>query len=80
MMKCFCGENLRKFAFQELAYAIVVATSYGLFMGMWLTGTEDVIIFFLWAILICLHLGGIYLIIYLEEQKAEKQSMEKKQD
>jgi len=69
---------LRKFAFQELAYAVVVATSYGLFMGMWLTGTEDVIIFFLWAILILLHLGGIWLIVYLEEQKIKPRKTKEK--
>lgn len=75
---------MKKFAFQELAYAVVVATSYGLFMGMWLTGTEDVIIFFLWAILILLHLGGIWLIVYLEEQKIKprntKEKIEKKSE
>lgn len=69
---------MRKFAFQELAYAIVVATSYGLFMGMWLTGTEDVIIFLLWAILILLHLGGIWLIVYLEEQKVRPRKAKEK--
>jgi len=69
---------LRNFAFQELAYAIVVATSYGLFMGMWLTGTEDIVIFFLWAILILLHLGGIWLIVYLEEQKVKPRKTKEK--
>lgn len=47
-------------------------------MGMWLTGTEDVIIFFLWAILILLHLGGIWLIVYLEEQKIKPRNTKEK--
>ena len=47
-------------------------------MGMWLTGTEDIVIFLLWAILILLHLGGIWLIVYLEEQKVRPRKAKEK--
>ena len=63
---------MRKFAFQELAYAIVVATSYGLFMGMLFDGKSDVFIALLWILLISMHLSGILLIGYLEEKSKTK--------
>jgi hypothetical protein len=58
---------MRKFAFQELAYAIVVATSYGLLMGILFNQSSDFFIFLIWALLICAHLAGILLIVKLEE-------------
>ena len=70
---------MRKFAFQELAYAIVVATSYGLFMGMLFNGRDDVFIALLWVVLISMHLCGILFIVYLEEKvktKVENKSRE----
>ena len=73
---------MRKFAFQELAYAIVVAAAYGLIIGIYITGVTardpeiiDLIIFslpqyiILWVVLICLHLAGIYLLVHLEEPR-----------
>lgn len=72
---------MRKFAFQELAYAIVVAAAYGLIVGIYITSVTDLVIFrlpqyiFLWVLLICLHIGGIYLLVHLEEQ--QKKSKEK---
>ncbi|NHJ01714.1 MAG: hypothetical protein EAX86_06195 [Candidatus Heimdallarchaeota archaeon] len=65
---------MRKFAFQELAYAIVVATSYGALMGMLFNAYSDVIFFLLWVLLICAHLAGIYLIAYLEEKNEKKRN------
>ncbi|MHA1215118.1 MAG: hypothetical protein ACTSR2_12830 [Candidatus Hodarchaeales archaeon] len=63
---------MRKFAFQELAYAIVVASSYGLLMGLLYNSSSDIFIFVLWALLICFHLGGIILIERMEESKKKK--------
>ena len=63
---------MRKFAFQELAYAIVVAASYGLAMGLLFNANSDLIIFLLWSLVICAHLAGIYFIAYLEEKNEEK--------
>lgn len=73
---------MRKFAFGELAYAIVVAAAYGLLIGIYLTGALtrdpeiiDLIIFslpqyiILWMVMICLHLAGILLLVRLEEQQ-----------
>lgn len=64
---------MRKFAFQELAYAIVVATAYGLIIGIYITG--NIFIIFVWVILIVAHLAGIYLLVHLEEQ--QKKSKER---
>ena len=63
---------MRKFAFQEIAYAIVVATSYGLFMGILFNGRDDVFIALLWVFLITMHICGILLIVYLEEKSKKK--------
>lgn len=63
---------MRKFAFQELAYAVVISTSYGLFMGMLWVGRDDVFIALLWLLLISMHLSGILLIVYLEEKSKKK--------
>ncbi|MFX0013350.1 MAG: hypothetical protein ACFFB2_02210 [Promethearchaeota archaeon] len=87
---------MRKFAFQELAYAIVVAAAYGLVIGIYITGATardpqiiDLILFslpqyiILWIILICLHLAGIYLLVRLEEQQGKTRrdtSSEKKSE
>ena len=64
---------MRKFAFQELAYAIVVATSYGLLMGILFNQSSDFFIFLIWALLICAHLAGILLIVKLEEGRKPKE-------
>ncbi len=63
---------MRKFAFQELAYAIVVATSYGLLLGLLYNQSSDIFILFIWVLLICAHLAGILLIVKLEENKKSK--------
>ncbi len=63
---------MRKFAFQELAYAIVVATSYGLFMGILFNERNDVFIALLWVFLISMHIFGIMFIVYLEEKSKKK--------
>ncbi len=47
-------------------------------MGMWLTGTEDMTVLILLAVLILLHLGGIWLIVYLEEQKVKPRKTKEK--
>ncbi|MHA2244251.1 MAG: hypothetical protein ACXADY_04740 [Candidatus Hodarchaeales archaeon] len=64
---------MRKFAFQELAYAIVVSAAYGLIIGIYITG--NIFIIFVWVFLIVAHLAGIYLLVHLEEQ--QKKSKEK---
>ncbi|MHA2053796.1 MAG: hypothetical protein ACXAB2_03160 [Candidatus Hodarchaeales archaeon] len=63
---------MRKFAFQELAYAIVVASSYGLLLGLLYNTSSDFWIFFVWILMIGLHFAGIGLIEYLENNKREK--------
>ncbi|MFX0050770.1 MAG: hypothetical protein ACFFAJ_12065 [Candidatus Hodarchaeota archaeon] len=68
---------MRKFAFQELAYAIVVATSYGLLMGILFNQSSDFIIFLIWALLICAHLAGILLIVRLEEGREKSKEIDK---
>jgi len=66
---------LRKFAFQELAYAIVVATCYGYILGFLYSSLDDVFIVLLAAIAICAHIAGILLIVRLEERpKKQKKS------
>ncbi|MFX0123680.1 MAG: hypothetical protein ACFFAE_08565 [Candidatus Hodarchaeota archaeon] len=70
---------MRKFAFQELAYAIVVAASYGLIIGIYITSVIDLdlliieqalpLYIILWALAICMHLAGIYLLVKLEEKQ-----------
>jgi hypothetical protein len=63
---------MRKFAFQELAYAIVVSSSYGLLLGLLYNQSSDVWIFLVWIFVICLHFTGIWFIEYLEgRQKAQ---------
>ncbi|MHA1944907.1 MAG: hypothetical protein ACXAC6_00965 [Candidatus Hodarchaeales archaeon] len=57
---------MRKFAFQELAYAIVVSSSYGLLLGLLYNESSDVWIFLVWIFVICLHFAGIWFIEYLE--------------
>ena len=49
---------MRKFSFQELAYAIVVASSYGLLMGLIYSTLDDVLMILVWIFLICAHLFG----------------------
>ena len=63
---------MRKFGFNELAYAIVVASSYGLLMGLLYNSSSDIFILFIWVGLICLHLAGIVLIERLERNKKKK--------
>ncbi|MFX0183713.1 MAG: hypothetical protein ACFE95_11575 [Candidatus Hodarchaeota archaeon] len=63
---------MRKFAFQELAYAIVVATAYGMIIGWFFNEASDFWILFIWVLFFCAHLGGIWLIVHLEERKQEK--------
>ncbi|PWI46540.1 hypothetical protein CEE45_16340 [Candidatus Heimdallarchaeota archaeon B3_Heim] len=63
---------MRKFAFQELMYAIVVASSYGLLLGLLYNDQSDYWIFFVWILVITLHIAGIWLIEYLETNKREK--------
>lgn len=67
---------MRRFAFQELAYAIVVAAAYGLIIGIYITTVIDLFIIealplyiILWALAICMHLAGIYLLVKLEEKQ-----------
>ncbi len=60
-------QKMRKFAFQELAYAIVVAAAYGLIIGTYMT--SNIFLIFLWILVICAHLAGIYLLVHLEEQQ-----------
>ena len=63
---------MRKFAFQELAYAIVVSSSYGLLLGLLYNESSDIWIFFIWILVICLHFAGIWFIEHLEgRQKNE---------
>lgn len=68
--------KVRRFAFQELAYAIVVAAAYGLIIGIYITTVIDVVIIetlplyiILWALAICMHLAGIFLLVKLEEKQ-----------
>lgn len=78
---------MRKFAFQELAYAVVIAAAYGLIIGIYITSVTDLFVIslplyiFLWVFLIFLHLGGVYLLVYLEEQqkKSKKNVTTKKE-
>ncbi len=63
---------MRKFAFQELMYAIVVASSYGLLLGLLYNDQSDYWIFFVWILVITLHIAGIWLIEYLETNKRDK--------
>ncbi len=63
---------MRKFAFQELAYAIVVSSSYGLLLGLLYNEFSDIWIFLAWLIVICLHLAGIWFIEHLETRKTDK--------
>lgn len=67
---------MRKFAFQELMYAIVVASSYGLLLGLLYGTSEDVLILFIWALMICLHFAGIIAIEKMEEGKKKKETEE----
>jgi hypothetical protein len=67
---------MRKFAFQELAYAIVVASSYGLLLGLLYNTSSDIWIFFVWILVISMHFAGIWLIEYLEVNKKEKPKKE----
>ncbi|MHA2226673.1 MAG: hypothetical protein ACXAC8_15790 [Candidatus Hodarchaeales archaeon] len=61
---------MRQYAFQELAYAIVVSTAYGGIMGAFIFGNfSDIYIYILWGLLIVAHLAGIWFLEYLEEQK-----------
>ncbi len=65
---------MRKFAFQELAYAIVVAAAYGLIIGIYITSVIDFFIrlplyIILWVLFICLHLAGISLLVKLEDKQ-----------
>jgi len=57
---------MRKFAFQELAYAIVVSSSYGLLLGLLYNESSDIWIFIIWILVICLHFAGIWFIEHLE--------------
>ena len=68
--------NMRKFAFQELMYAIVVASSYGLLLGLMYNTSSDVWIFFVWGLMICLHFAGIIAIERMEEGKEKKKTDE----
>jgi undecaprenyl pyrophosphate phosphatase UppP len=69
--------QMRKFAFQELMYAIVVASSYGLLLGLLYNTSSDVWIFFLWILMICFHIMGIIAIERMEEGKKKKETSEK---
>lgn len=70
---------MRKFAFQELAYAIVVAAAYGLIIGIYIQ--SNIFIIFLWVLVICAHLAGIYLLVHLEEQQTKpKQTVSTKEN
>ncbi|MFW9779002.1 MAG: hypothetical protein ACFFE8_09135 [Candidatus Heimdallarchaeota archaeon] len=60
---------MRLFAFQELAYAIVVASAYGLLIGILYNPAPDVFIFIVWGGMVLLHLLGIILIVRLEERQ-----------
>ena len=78
---------MRKFAFQELAYATVVAAAYGLIIGIYVTSVTEIfdirlpLYIFLWVFLICLHLGGIYLLVHLEkQQKKSKKNVTTKKE
>ncbi|UCG00724.1 MAG: hypothetical protein JSW11_14030 [Candidatus Heimdallarchaeota archaeon] len=71
---------MRRFAFQELAYAIVVAAAYGLIIGIYVTSVIDLVIIealplyiILWVLFICMHLGGIFLLVKLEEMQENTQ-------
>jgi hypothetical protein len=68
--------KVRRFVFQELAYAIVVAAAYGLLIGIYVTTVIDLVIIealplyiILWALAICMHLAGILLLVKLEEKQ-----------
>ncbi|MFX1284617.1 MAG: hypothetical protein ACFFB5_13235 [Promethearchaeota archaeon] len=68
------NEKVRKFAFGELAYAIVVAAAYGLIIGIYITTYIDFFIrlplyIIFWVLFICLHLAGIYLLVKLENHQ-----------
>lgn len=65
---------MRKFAYQELAYAIVVASAYGLLIGLLYNPAPDAFIFIIWGALIALHLAGILLIVRLEERQQKLQN------
>jgi len=67
---------MRKFAFQELMYAIVVASSYGLLLGLMYNTSSDVWIFFVWILMLCLHFAGIIAIERMEEGKQKKMTDE----
>jgi hypothetical protein len=60
---------MRNFAYQELAYAIVVASAYGLLIGILYNLSPDVFIFIVWGGMVLLHLAGILLIVRLEERQ-----------
>jgi hypothetical protein len=66
---------MRKFAFQELAYAIVVASSYGLLLGLLYNTASDFWIFFVWILMMVGHLAGIVLIEYLENKKRDEKQI-----
>ncbi len=73
---------MRKFAFQELAYAIVVAAAYGLIIGIYVTTVIDLVIIealplyiILWILFICMHLAGIYVLVKLEEKQEHTREM-----
>ena len=68
--------KMRKFAFQELMYAIVVASSYGLLLGLMYNTSSDVWIFFVWILMLCLHFAGIIAIERMEEGKQKKMTDE----
>ncbi len=65
--------EMRKFAFQELMYAIVVASSYGLLLGLLYNTSSDFWIFFAWLLMIGLHIVGIIAIDKMEEGKQKKE-------
>jgi hypothetical protein len=55
-------------------YAIVVASSYGLLLGLMYNTSSDVWIFFVWILMLCLHFAGIIAIERMEEGKKKKNS------
>ena len=63
----------KRYSFEELAYGIIVAASYGIILGSFFTQTySDVFIGLLWFSLLVMHLLGIRLLYWLEQKKIER--------
>lgn len=63
----------KRYTFEELAYGIIVAASYGIILGWFFNSSyPDIFIAILWFVIICIHLMGIRLLYWLEQKRLEE--------